>query len=252
VRDFFKGVRMFGQAVAILLRRPRLLLLGALPAIVTALLLLGGIVALVMFSGDLAGWVTPFADDWSDGVRTAVRVAAAVALVGAGLVIGMVSFSVLTLIIGGPFYELIAEKVEDELGDPPSGVELSWARLLWLGIVDGLRLVLRSLGYTIPLIPAGFIPVIGQTVVPVLMALVTAWFLALELVSVSFYRRGMDFAKRREVLGRRRGLAIGLGLPASLLCAIPLAAIVVMPIAFVGGVLIAREALRDVDASLTP
>lgn len=249
MRDFFKGVGMFGQAVAILLRRPRLLLLGALPAILTALLLLGGIVTLIMFSGDLAALVTPFADDWSEGARTAVRVAAAIALVGAGLVIGQLSFAVLTLVIGGPFYELIAEKVEDELGDPPSDVELSWSRLLWLGIVDGLRLVLRSLGYTIPLIPAGFIPVIGQTVVPVLMALVTAWFLALELVSVSFYRRGMDFAKRREVLGKRRGLAIGLGLPASLLCAIPLAAIVVMPVAFVGGVLVAREAFRGIDAT---
>ena len=77
----------------------------------------------------------------------------------------------------------------------------------------------------------------------------TAWFLALDLVSVSFYRRGMDFAKRREVLARRRGLAIGLGLPASLLCAIPLLAIVVMPIAFVGGVLVAREALNVTPAS---
>ena len=169
MRDFIKGVGLFGQAVAIMLRRPKMLLLGALPAILTALLLLGGMVALIMFSGDLATLITPFADDWSEGPRMTLQVAAAVALIGAGLVIAQLTFAVLTLIIGGPFYELIAEKVEDSFGDPPSGVELSWGRLLWLGIVDGLRLVLRSLMYTLPLIPAGFVPVVGQTVVPVLM-----------------------------------------------------------------------------------
>jgi CysZ protein len=89
----------------------------------------------------------------------------------------------------------------------------------------------------------GFVPVLGQTLVPVLIALVTAWFMALELIAVPFYRRGMDLKQRRLVLKKRRGLALGPGLPASLLCLIPLAAIIVMPVAFVGGVLVARESL---------
>lgn len=245
MRDFLKGVGLFGRGLTIIFRRPRLLLLGALPAVLTALLLLGGMVALVYWIDDLAAWVTPFADDWAEGVRAAVRVAAGVALVGAGLVIGMISFSALTLAIGGPFYETIAEKVEDDLGGPPAEAELSWWRLLWLGIRDGLLLVLRSLMFTIPLVVAGFIPVVGQTVVPVLLALVTAWFLALELVGVSFYRRGMDLRQRRKALAKRRALALGLGLPASLLCTIPLAAIIVMPVAFVGGVLVAHETMRE-------
>ena len=77
----------------------------------------------------------------------------------------------------------------------------------------------------------------------------TSWFLALELVAVSFYRRGMDLKQRRALLSKRRSLALGLGLPASLLCAIPLAAIVVMPIAFVGAVLVTFETLRDNDTA---
>jgi CysZ protein len=244
VRDFLTGVRMFGQGLGILLRQPRLLLLGALPAVLTALLLLGGMVALVYWIDDLAALVTPFADDWAEGWRAAVRVAIGVALVGVALVIAMISFSALTLAIGGPFYELIAEKVEDQLGIPEGGQDLPWWRLLWLGIRDGLLLVLRSLVFTIPLLVAGFVPVVGQTVVPVLLALVTAWFLALELVAVPFYRQGMDLGQRRRLMARRRGLALGLGLPASLLCLIPLAAIIVMPVAFAGGVLVAHENLR--------
>ena len=243
MRDFLAGVRFFGQALGILLRSPRLLLLGALPAVLTALLLLGGMIALVFLVDNLAVLVTPFADDWAEGVRAAVRVAAGVALFAAAMVVALISFSALTIAVGGPFYEHIAEKVEDDLGDPPSETELPWWRLLWMGLRDGLVLVARSLVFTIPLLVAGFVPVLGQTLVPVLLALVTAWFLSLELVAVSFYRRGMNLRQRRAALSQRRALAVGLGLPASLLCAIPLAAIVAMPVAFVGGVLVARETL---------
>jgi CysZ protein len=243
VRDFWLGVRLFWRGLGILLRSPRLLLIGALPAVLTALLLAGGMVALVSWIDELAALVTPFADDWADGMRTAVRLAAGVALFAAALVIGLLSFSALTLAVGAPLYEHIAEKVEDDLGGTPADTEPPWWRLLGMSMRDGLLLVLRSLLFTIPLVIAGFVPVVGQTVVPVLLALVTAWFLALELVAVSFYRRGMDLRRRRELMSRRRGLALGLGLPASLLCAIPFAAIIVMPVAFVGGVLVAHETL---------
>jgi CysZ protein len=266
VRDFIKGVRFFLRGVTIMLRSPRLLLIGAAPAVVTALLLLGGMVALIVWLDDLSAFITPFADDWAEGLRTAVRVAVSVALIGAWLVFSMIGFSALTLAVGGPFYEHIAEKVEDDLfsAPAPSGsatssgsatagevvaapaqTDLSWGRMLWLGIRDGIVLVLRSLMFTIPLVIAGFVPVVGQTVVPVLMVFVTGWFLALELVAVSFYRVGMDLGQRREILSRRRGLALGLGVPTALLCVIPLAAIVVMPFAFVGGVLVAHEVLNN-------
>jgi CysZ protein len=242
------GVRLFGRGLGILLRSPRLLLIGALPAVLTALLLLGGMIALVHWIDELAALVTPFADSWSDGWRSAVRVAAGVVLFGGAMVVGLISFSALTIAVGAPFYEYIAEKVDDDLGHAPGTaelpVELSWWRLLGMGLRDGLLLVLRSLLFTIPLLFAGFIPVVGQTVVPVLLVLVTAWFLALELVAVSFYRQGIGLRQRRVLLRERRALALGLGVPASLLCAIPFAAIIVMPVAFVGGVLVAHETFR--------
>lgn len=249
MRDYLTGVRLFGRGLGILLRSPRLLLIGALPAVLTALLLLGGIVALAYWIDDVAALITPFAEDWEPGWRTTVRGATGVAVFGAALVIGLIGFTALTLAVGGPFYEHIAEKVEDGLGSAPSEVELPWWRLLWWGLRDGVLLVLRSLMFTLPLLVAGFIPVVGQTVVPVLLMLVTAWFLALELVSVPFYRRGMDLRQRRSMLRTRRALALGLGTPAALLCAIPFGAIVVMPIAFAGGVLLAHETLRGAPAT---
>jgi CysZ protein len=234
---------MFGQGLTILVRRPRLLLLGAVPAVLTALLLLGSMIALVVWIGDLSAWVTPFADDWSEGWRTTIRIAAGVAVFALALVIAQIAFSALTLAIGSPFYEHIAEKVEDDLGGVPDAVDLPWYTLLGMGIKDGIVLVLRSLMFTIPLFFLGFVPIVGQFVVPVLMVLVTGWFLAVELAGVAFYRRGMGLKERLGYLRKRRMLTLGLGVPASLLCLIPLAAIIVMPVAFVGGVLVARETL---------
>ncbi|MEU9689361.1 EI24 domain-containing protein [Amycolatopsis japonica] len=245
MRDFFKGIRMFGRGLGILARSPRLLLIGALPALLTTVLLIGGIVALAFWIDDLSLLITPFADDWSPGWQATIRVAVGVAVFGVVLAIAMIGFTAITLAVGGPFYEHIAEKVEDDLGGVPGAVDLSGWRLLVMGLKDGLALVLRSLLFTIPLLIAGFIPVVGQTVVPVLLALVTAWFLALELIAVPFYRRGMGLKQRRLLLRRHRALALGLGLPVSLLCLIPFAALIVMPVGFVGGVLVAREVLAD-------
>jgi CysZ protein len=97
--------------------------------------------------------------------------------------------------------------------------------------------------WTFPLFLAGFLPVVGQSVVPALAALVTGWFIALEVVAVPFYRRGIDLRGRTAMLRPRRMLVIGLGLPAALLCLIPLMSIVVMPVACAGGVLVALDAL---------
>ena len=47
MRDFLTGVRYFGQAFGMLARRPKLLLIGMLPAVLTTIVLLGGMIALI-------------------------------------------------------------------------------------------------------------------------------------------------------------------------------------------------------------
>ena len=243
MHDFFTGVQYFGRGLGMLASRPKLLLIGMLPAVLTTAILLGGMIALIANVGDLAALVTPFADHWSGGWRLVTRLAAGLALAGVAVSLGLVGFTAVTLIVGGPFYEHIAEQIEDELGVTEGHVELSWWKLLRLGVRDGILLLLRSLMFTILLFAAGFLPVVGQSVVPVMVVLVTAWFIALEVVAVPFYRRGIGLRDRTAMLRSRRMLAVGLGLPAALLCMIPLMAIVVMPVAFAGGVLVARDAL---------
>jgi CysZ protein len=243
VGDFVTGVRYFGRGFGMLARRPRLLFTGMLPAVLTAAILLGAMIALVADIDHLAALVTPFADHWSGGGRLVTRLAAGLALVGAAVLLGLVGFTAVTLAVGGPFYENIAERIEDDLGITAGHLGLSWWKQFLSGLRDGIVLLLRSLAFTIPLFLAGFLPVVGQLVVPGLVALTTAWFMALEVVAVPFYRRGIGLRDRTAMLRRRRTLALGLGLPAALLCMIPLLAIVVMPIAFAGGVLVALDVL---------
>jgi CysZ protein len=252
VRDFITGVRYFGQGFSMLVRRPRLLLIGMLPAVLTTAVLLGGMIALIANLDHLAVLLTPFANGWPDGGRLVTRLAAGLAIVAVAVLLGLVGFTAVTLLLGGPFYERIAERIEDDLGVAEGHLELSWWKQFVSGLRDGAVLLLRSLVFTIPLFLGGFLPVVGQSVVPVLAALIAAWFMALEVIAVPFYRRGIGLRHRTAMLRRRRTLALGLGLPAALLCMIPLLAIVVMPVAFAGGVLVALDVLGLAQAGKAP
>ena len=252
MRDFITGVRYFARGFGLLARRPRLLLLGMLPAVLTTVILVGAMIALIANVGHLAALVTPFANGWPSAGREFARLAAGVALVAAAAVLGIVGFTAVTLTIGGPFYERIAEQIEDDLGVTVEQPDLPWGRQFAAGVRDGIVLLLRSLIFTIPLFLAGFLPVVGQSVVPALVALETGWFMALEVVAVPFYRRGIGLRRRTAMLRRRRMLAVGLGLPAALLCMIPLLAIVVMPAAFAGGVLVALDTLGQPQRRVSP
>ncbi|MCP2169428.1 CysZ protein [Goodfellowiella coeruleoviolacea] len=233
----------FFRGLGLVFRSPRLVLLGALPALLTAVLLLGGLVALAVWADDLVTWATPFADDWNEVTRATVRLAAGVSLVLGATALAVLAFAALALAVGGPFYEAIAERVEDELGGVAEAESLSWWRGWWIGLRDGITLVVVAALVGIVLFAAGFIPVAGQTVVPVLGVCVNAWLLGLELTAIPFARRGLALADRRRALRRRRALTLGFALPAYLLCLVPFAALVVMPGAMAGGTLLAHRVL---------
>jgi CysZ protein len=165
VRDFITGVRYFFQGFGLLIRRPRLLLLGMLPAVLTTVVLLGAMIALIANIGHLAALVTPFANGWPSGARQLARLAAEIAMIVTAVVLGIVGFTALTLTIGGPFYERIAERIEDDLGVTVQRFDRpEWQQFL-SGARDGIVLTLRSAIWSVPLFAAGFVPVVGQSAV---------------------------------------------------------------------------------------
>jgi CysZ protein len=241
--QFFFGVRLVGRGFAMFARSPRLVLLGAIPAVVAFGIVLAALITLWVFSGDIASWVTPFADGWSSGWRDTLRALVVVALVVASLGVAVLTYTALTLLIGDPFYEVISEQVEARLGGTPGGVELPWYRTFRRNLLDSIRLISLGIAINIPLFFLGFIPIVGQTVVPVVNAIVSGWLLAVELTGIPFNRRGMFLADRRRLLRANRPMALGFGIPVFLLLLIPLAALVVVPAAVAGGTLMTRRIL---------
>lgn len=243
ISQFGGGVGLLGRGLALYTRNPRLLLLGIVPAVITGALFLAAYGTLIYFVADLAAWLTPFADTWSDWARALIRFGAIVALLGLGALVAVLSFTTVTLLIGDPFYEKISEHVEERCGGVPDAVDQPWWTSLRGSLVDSLRLMLWSLLIGVPLFLCGFLPVVGQTVVPVVGALTGGWLLALELVSVSLSRRGLRLADCRARLRAHRPLALGFGVAVFCCFLIPLGAVLLMPAAVAGGTLLARRVI---------
>jgi len=69
VPDVLLGLRLFGRGARTVLGSRRLLLLGALPALVTSLAYGAGMVLIVVYLDDLAAAAAPFTDGWSPAAR---------------------------------------------------------------------------------------------------------------------------------------------------------------------------------------
>jgi CysZ protein len=242
-KEFFAGLRLLGRGLGMYGRSPKLLALGLLPALLSFLVLATALGTLFYFLSDVAAAVTWFADGWAEGPRSTLRLLAAIAVAGVSVFLSIMFYTALTLTIGDPFYEKISEMVEARFGDGQPTQNLPWWRELRRSIGDGIRITAKSALIGIPLFAAGFIPVVGQTVVPVVGGLVGGWFLAVELTGVAFARRGMGMVQRRALLRQHRSLALGFGVGVLVCFLIPLGAVLVMPAAVAGGTLLSRRVL---------
>lgn len=222
---------------------PRAMLLGAIPPLIVGALYLAVAIALILNLDTVITWMTPFVNDWDPSAQPLVRVPFAIALLGAVLLVGVFTFTAVTLTVGDPFYERIARRVEIELGDAPAELDESFWTGLWRGIGGGVRFLLLTASVGLLLFVLGFIPLLGQTVVPVLGWFVGGWFLAIELSGFAFEARGLRLKDRRRMLAANRARTLGFGVPIYLLFLVPFVAVLVMPAAVAGATMLARDAV---------
>ncbi|MET7330606.1 EI24 domain-containing protein [Nonomuraea sp. NPDC005650] len=237
LRDFTSGVGFFFQGLGWVARHGRWWLFGLIPALIAFAVYVVALVFLGSNASDLAAFLTPFADSW--GWRDLFRTLMGILLFLGGLALAVLTFTALTLAIGEPFYERLSAEV-----DPlPEAEEQPWWRTLPRSIRDSLITLFYVLLFTIPLFFLGFVPVIGQTVIPVLGALVSGFFLTVELTTLALERRGIARKQRFALLRANMGSALGFGVVGFLLFLVPFVAVIAMPAAVAGAALLARTRL---------
>ncbi|MGA5704324.1 EI24 domain-containing protein [Peterkaempfera bronchialis] len=241
MRDLAAGLGYLGKGQRWVARHGRWWGFGLLPALITLVLYTAVLLVLGFRADDLAAWATPFADGWGSPWRSLLRGLFTALLLGGGLLLAVVTFTAVTLLVGEPFYEALSEKVEQSEGGAPQGPELPLWRELWNSARDSLHVLVRAAGLGLLLFLLGFVPVLGQTVVPVLACCVSGFFLAVELTAVAMQRRGVPVRERLALLRGRKMLALGFGVPLVLLFLLPLVAVLVMPGAVAGATLLVRD-----------
>ncbi|MFE9438122.1 EI24 domain-containing protein [Streptomyces sp. NPDC006602] len=227
---------------------------GLLPGLITLVLYAAALVALALWGEDFVAWATPFADDWSSPWLGLFRGLLTAVLFALALLLSVITFTAVTLLIGQPFYENLSEKVDRDVSPdgtaPESGLPL-W-RELWISARDSLRILVRAVLWGVLLFALGFIPVVGQTVVPAIGFLVTGFFLTQELTSVALQRRRVELHDRLTLLRTRKTLVWGFGTPLAVSFLIPFVAVFLMPGAVAGATLMARDLLDEESTEDNP
>ncbi|MFD3548004.1 EI24 domain-containing protein [Streptomyces sp. NPDC058655] len=248
MRDLAGGFRYLLAGQRWVFGHGRWLGFGLLPGLVSLVLYAAAMVGLYSGADDLAAWATPFAEDWSSPWLGLFRGFLTGVVFGLGLFLAVITFTAVTLLIGQPFYESLSEQVDRSEGGevPESGLPL-W-RELWVSARDSVRVLGRVLLYGLLLFALGFVPVIGQTVVPFLGFCVSGYFLTQELTAVALQRRKVELAERLELLRSRRMMVLGFGVPLVLAFVVPLVAVFLMPGAVAGATLMARDLMGGAGA----
>ncbi|MDT9699597.1 EI24 domain-containing protein [Streptomyces sp. P17] len=259
MRDLGVGFRYLLKGQRWVARHGKQYGFGLVPGLIALVLYAAALVALALWGEDFVAWATPFADDWSSPWLGLFRGFLTAVLFALALLLSVLTFTAVTLLIGQPFYENLSEKVDRDVSPdgtaPESGLPL--IRELWISARDSLRIVVRAGVWAVLLFGLGFIPVVGQTAVPVIGFLVTGFFLTEELTAVAMQRRRVELRDRLALLRSRKTLVWGFGTPLAVAFLVPFVAVFLMPGAVAGATLMARELLgeetvEDGDEELSP
>ena len=240
-----RGAGYLWRGLRTYLGTPGIRLTGMVPVLLVGALFWAALVLLVVFIDQVVAWATPFADTWSESGRVAVRAVVGLAVLGLYVALVVLTFAALANLVGQPFYERIVDRVEAGLGGRgpgPAAAERPWWRTLPAATLESIALLALTLLCSLPVFLVGLVPVVGQAAALVAGALVSGFFLAIELLGIPLERRGLGPVERFRWAWRHRDLTIGFGVAAFLLFLVPLMNVVAMPAAVVGGTLLVRGA----------
>ncbi|MBX2837461.1 MAG: sulfate transporter CysZ [Gammaproteobacteria bacterium] len=168
------------------------------------------------------------------------------------IVLMLFFFSLLANLIGAPFNGLLSERTEQylngKLHDNESTLQ-SLIKTIPSTLSSELRKLLYLVLWLVPLFIAHWIPGLNL-IAPFLLFAFGAWMFGLEYLDYPMGNRGMGFGKVRKHLKQHRQTTLGFGFAVSVLSAVPLLNLFIMPVAVAGATALYVEHLQhEIEAN---
>ena len=246
--DLGLGFHYFIYGWRLMLQR-RLMPFVLIPVAINAVLMIALLWFFISHIAGWADWIVSFMPSWLDWLTMILVPLAVLSLI----MLFYFTFTTITNFIAAPFNALLAEKVELQL----TGEQLNNMTMAEM-LKDVPRMLKREwqkMAYSIPrfiaLFLLSFVPVVGQTVVPVLTFVFGAWLLAIQYCDYPFDNHKISFKRMRNALGQRKILNFTFGTFVSIFTALPFVNLVVMPVAVCGATAMWVEEYRNFMLSKT-
>jgi CysZ protein len=183
-----------------------------------------------------------------DGILFVLRVLFEVIFFFISLIVIVMAVFVLSMIVNGPFYEMLAEKIILLKGNSSEAtLKLSsWARNFFYSLKTELKKTLLFIGVTLCLFILSFIPVVG-VVFSVGIFLFSAWMFAFSLSTYPLVIERRPFGEILRWGLKRKMLLLGLGLPSL----VPFVGLVIMFFQVAGGTVMYFDITNSIDAPKT-
>lgn len=210
------------------------------PIIINTVLMIGLVWA---FFANITGWLDMLLPSWLEWLSF-VLIPLIFLLLLAGFYF---AFTTLANFVAAPFNALLAEKVELQLTNQPLG-DTSFTGML-KDVPRMLKREWQKMMYSVPRLIAifllGFVPVLGQTIVPVIAFIFSAWMIAIQYCDYPFDNHKISFQRMRNALEQNKVMNYTFGSLVSLFTMIPFVNLVVMPVAVCGATAMWINEYRD-------
>jgi len=187
----------------------------------------------------------PAGTGWLPGMIRFVHAIARGLTSGVLILVSAVAALALSFVIGEPFVDLLTGATERALGRtvPDTG---SWSfRKLWLDVMHSALDVVMDLALFVALQAAlllfFLLPVIGPLLHLGAGLVASALFSGAEMTTPALGRQGFHGKRRWQVIRNRVPAVLGLGFGVLALLSIPLAQVLVLPVAVIAGTLLMHE-----------
>ena len=248
--ELVRGARLLVEAARLLGRERSLRLPALAPCLISTVALLAATAAIVANAGDLFAFVTgwmpwPDAGAWYAwlwvGPLRVILAAAGVVLFLLASAIALAAAFVIASLVASPFHDVLSRRVERVV----TGDVVDLARVGIGGFVRDsvgvafadLQRVSLFLLLQATIVLFGLLPG-AQIVAAPAMILVTVFFLPIEYGSYALDRRAVRFREKLAWARAHRGLTLGFGAAACLLCAVPIVNFAALPILVTAGTLL--------------